>query len=157
MKKFENSYQMNAFLKKAAKNLNFNFNNVYLTFVSRSFLERISSLEDDSIIVKGSSAEMAYLGRSVRSITDIDVATIGSFDVNFSKFNDLMGESKSDNFNFKFRKDGKKTKTGIHKMFLEADLTLLEAVFYTRAVLREMLQKNGIEMDDNIPREYVVN
>ena len=293
MKKFENSYQMNAFLKKAAKNLNFNFNNVYLTFVSRSFLERISSLEDDSIIVKGSSAEMAYLGRSVRSITDIDVATIGSFDVNFSKFNDLMGESKSDNFNFKFRKDGKKTKTGIHKMFLEADfgkikqplgiecqdnynrlielerrimpplfegdkafeiyvpsfeeylaekmciilesnkedvlntrvkdfydiyqlhgslgydpdklseyfakmlklrgkiniedaktlmldnefarrhkkiwdstrerynfldsdLTLLEAVFYTRAILRERLQKNGIEMDDNIPREYVV-
>lgn len=40
--------------------------------------------------------------------------------------------------------------------FLDSDLTLLEAVFYTRAVLRERLQKNGIEMDDNIPREYVV-
>lgn len=41
-------------------------------------------------------------------------------------------------------------------MFLDSDLTLLEAVFYIRAVLRERLQKNGIEMDDNIPREYVV-
>lgn len=40
--------------------------------------------------------------------------------------------------------------------FLDSDLTLLEAVFYTRAVLRERLQKNGIEMDDNISREYVV-
>lgn len=292
MKKFNNSNQMKAFLKKEAARLNFSFNNVYLTFVSRSFLERVASLQDDSIIVKGSSAEMAYLGRSVRSITDIDIATIGSLDVNFSLINSLFGESDTDNFDFRLRKNCEETKTGIHKIFLEADfgkikqplgidyqdnynrlielerrvmpplfeddkpfeiylpsfeeylaekmciilesnkedvlntrvkdfydiyqlhgslgydpdklsdyfakmlklrgkikiedaktlmldndfarkhndiwdrtrdrynfldsdLTLLEAVFYTRAVLRERLQKNGIEMDDNISRQYV--
>ena len=80
MREFKNSDQMKAFMRKESKRLNISINNIYNTFIARTVLERISKYNNHKILIKGSSASVMYLGRLVRPITDLDVASLGSAD-----------------------------------------------------------------------------
>lgn len=76
MQKFTSINQMKSYMKKEAKRLNMSVSSVYSTFVARCLLKRISKYNLEDILIKGSSAEIAYLGRVVRAITDIDLASL---------------------------------------------------------------------------------
>lgn len=117
---FKNSNQMKSFMKKEARRLNVNIHKVYSTFVARSFLEKLSKYNDDAILVKGSSAEVAYLGRLVRSITDVDLASVKNLEVNYDIFNRVFQDGQEGELRFKIVREPKRTLTGIYKIGLEA-------------------------------------
>lgn len=120
MDRFTNSNQMKAFMKKEAKRLNISIGNVYHTFVARCFLKRISQYDNHEILVKGSAAELSYLGRLVRSVVDIDLATVNSCNEAMSIFTDCVRTKDIDVFNMKL--EGiRRTPTGIYKLTLHAD------------------------------------
>lgn len=120
MQEFKNSNQIKSFMKKEANRLNVNIHKVYSTFVARNFLERLSKYNNDEVLVKGSSAEIAYLGRLVRSITDVDLASINSLQVNYSIFNRVLSDSREGGLKFNLMKDPHRTPTGIYKLGFEA-------------------------------------
>lgn len=126
MIKFDNCEQMKAFLKKESRRLNISPTNTYHTFIARSLLERISNLSYNQFIVKGSSAEIAYLGRLVRSITDLDMATMGTFDDNICPLASIMCNNNFDNFKYSLIKMPNQTKTGIYKLSLKAMFEKIE-------------------------------
>lgn len=111
---------MKSFMKKEARRLNVNIHKVYSTFVARSFLEKLSKYNDDAILVKGSSAEVAYLGRLVRSITDVDLASVKNLEVNYDIFNRVFQDGQEGELRFKIVREPKRTLTGIYKIGLEA-------------------------------------
>ena len=121
MQTFKNSNQMKAFMKKEARRLDVNIHNAYSTFVARSFLERLSKYNDNSILIKGSSAELCYLGALVRCVTDVDIASLESLNVNRELLERVITDEKVDNFKFSLVKKPRKTKTGIYKFSLQAD------------------------------------
>ena len=82
MKKFSNTDQLRSFIKKESNRIGISIANAYTTFVSRAFLEKLAKYNNGHILVKGSSAETAYLGRLVRGITDVDLAILGSIQEN---------------------------------------------------------------------------
>ena len=63
-----NSEQLKAFLRKEMNRLNISSTNIYRTYFARKLLERISEYNDGEIILKGSSAQIAYIGSLVRAI-----------------------------------------------------------------------------------------
>lgn len=139
MQEFRNCDQFKSFMKKEAKRLNINISNVYSTFVSRCFLQRISKENTKEIIIKGSSAEIAYLGRLVRAITDVDIATFKNFEVNKELLNKIMNNNDNDIFNFKLVKDISRTQTGIYKISLEGNY-------------EKISQPLGIDLQENYSR-----
>ena len=70
MLKFKDNNQFKSYMKKEAKRLNINIHNAYSTYMARRLLERISKVSPDTFLIKGSSAEVAYLGHMVRAIVD---------------------------------------------------------------------------------------
>lgn len=139
MQNFRNSDQFKSFMKKEAKRLNINISNVYSTFVARSFLQRISKQNTKDIIIKGSSAEIAYLGRLVRAITDVDIALFKNFDINKQLLSKIIDDNENDMFEFKLAKDVSRTKTGIYKLSLQGNYGRIN-------------QPLGIDLQDNYSR-----
>ncbi len=139
MIEFRNSNQMKDFMKKESRRLNISIQNVYSTYVSRSFLERLSKYNNNDILVKGSSAEVAYLGSLVRSITDVDLATIKSFSSNKELFKRVLSDETTDRLKFKLVRDPKQTRTGIYKIPLEVDFD-------------QMRQPLGVDLQENYNR-----
>lgn len=117
MQEFKNSDQFKSFMKHEAKRLNISVSNAYSTYISRTFLQKINKYYSSDIIIKGSSAEIAYLGRLVRAITDVDIATFNNFKVNKELIRAI--KDKNDLFNYKLLRRIKKTKTGIYKISLQ--------------------------------------
>lgn len=77
MIELRNPEQLKAFLKKESERLDLSIKNTYNTFFSRLLLYRLSEKNvDNSIIVKGSFAQLVHLGKMVRPITDIDITSI---------------------------------------------------------------------------------
>lgn len=121
MQKFTSTNQMKSYMKKEAKRLNMSVSSVYSTFVARCLLKRISKYNLEDILIKGSSAEIAYLGRAVRAITDIDLASLTSFEDNIELLTDILDDEFPDQFKFQLSKEVTTTKTGIHKISLNAN------------------------------------
>lgn len=119
MIEFRNSDQMKAFMKKESRRLNISINNVYSTFIARTILERISKYNNQKVLIKGSSAEIAYLGRLVRAITDLDIATLDSLENSAEYLTDVF-KHNDDNFDLSMRKKLIQTKTGIYKLAIDA-------------------------------------
>lgn len=120
MQNFSNSNQFRAYMKKESDRLGISINNAYTTFFSRILLEKLSKYNDGKVLVKGSSAEIAYLGRLVRGITDIDIATIGPIETNVELIRAILDDKTISDFNFKLAKRPKVTPTGIYKMSFES-------------------------------------
>ena len=120
MKEFKNSNQMKAFMKKESERLNISISNVYHTFVARKLLEKVSKSQNDLILVKGSSAETAYLGSLVRGITDVDLAGLNGLDVNKDFLVDILLNNEDEQIKFSLKKKPTITNTGIHKFSTEA-------------------------------------
>lgn len=139
MQSFKNSNQMKAFMKKEAKRLNINIHNAYSTFIARSFLERVSKYNDNSILIKGSSAELSYLGSLVRCVTDVDLASLKDLNINRDLISQIISDDQVDSLNFSLIKDPKRTKTGIYKFSLQANFDGIK-------------QCLGVDLQDNYTR-----
>lgn len=126
MQKFTSINQMKSYMKKEAKRLNMSVSSVYSTFVARCLLKRISKYNLEDILIKGSSAEIAYLGRVVRAITDIDLASLTSFESNIELLTNILDDEFPDQFKFQLSKEVTTTKTGIHKISLNANYETLK-------------------------------
>ncbi len=126
MQKFTSINQMKSYMKKEAKRLNMSVSSVYSTFVARCLLKRISKYNLEDILIKGSSAEIAYLGRVVRAITDIDLASLTSFESNIELLTNILEDEFPDQFKFQLSKEVTTTKTGIHKISLNANYETLK-------------------------------
>ena len=123
MERFRNSEQFKAFIKKEAKRLNISIPNTYSTFLSRSFLEKLSKKDTDkSILVKGSSAETSYLGELVRGITDVDLASTASIELNIPVLRMIINNETINDIKFSLNKKPSITKTGIYKFSYDADM-----------------------------------
>jgi len=120
MIKFKNENQFKAFIKKEAERLDISMINAYKTFVARTLLERISKYNDNSFIIKGSVAEASYIGRLLRCLTDIDIATLDDFYNNYNLFNDIITDTTNDLFLFKYLTNIKRRYSGIYKISLSA-------------------------------------
>lgn len=143
MIQFKNSNQMKAFMKKEAVRLNMDIRNIYTTFVARCILERLSKSAADKILIKGSSAEIAYLGRCVRAITDIDIAITTILEDRINLITSILIDRHSDIWN----------KTKLKYDFMDDEIDLDGEVYYKRAVIRDLLQRNGMDMHDNIAHQ----
>ena len=112
---FKNSNQLKSFMKKEAERLGFSVSNAYSTFFARTFLQELSQYNTGAILIKGSSAETAYLGKLVRAIIDVDLAIDG----NYSEFNDVLDTvmtiAPRDNLSISLKKEPRRTPTGIYK------------------------------------------
>lgn len=126
MQKFTSINQMKSYMKKEAKRLNMSVSSVYSTFVARCLLKRISKYNLEDILIKGSSAEIAYLGRVVRAITDIDLASLTSFESNIELLTNILEDEFPDQFKFQLSKEVTTTKTGIRKISLNANYETLK-------------------------------
>ena len=120
MQQFRNSDQFRSFMKKEAIRLNLGIDSAYNTFVSRCFLEKLSKYNDGHILIKGSSSETAYLGRMVRGITDVDIASVSGIE----HCVDIMVKAIEDDSTMKFVLKGKPkiTPSGIYKLSFDASL-----------------------------------
>lgn len=138
MVEFRNSNQMKAYMKKEAERLNMNIGGVYTTFVARNFLEKVSKMSDQEIMIKGSSAEIAYLGRLVRAITDVDLALFNDFELNAPLLFRIINNSDG-LFKFKLNRSVHRTSTGIYKMSLKGEYGTIS-------------QPLGLDIQDNYNR-----
>ena len=127
MIKFKNSNQLKSFMKKESNRLNISISNVYHTFAARKLLERISKENNKLILVKGSSAEIAYLGSLVRGITDVDLASLKGLNFNHDFMEKiLLNDDKDEQINFSLLKTPYKTPTGIYKMSCSANFDIMK-------------------------------
>ena len=138
MVEFRNSNQMKAYMKKEAERLDMNIGGVYTTFVARNFLEKVSKMSDQEIMIKGSSAEIAYLGRLVRAITDVDLALFNDFELNAPLLFRIINSSDG-LFKFKLNRSVHRTPTGIYKMSLKGEYGTIS-------------QPLGLDIQDNYNR-----
>lgn len=123
MERFKNSDQFKAFVKKEAKRLDISVPNAYSTFISRTFLEKLVKKDPSrSILVKGSSAETAYLGSLVRGITDVDLASIKSIDANIKILKKLVDNEDINGISIKLNKKPTITDTGIYKFSFDTNI-----------------------------------
>ncbi len=123
MDRFKNCDQFKAFIKNEARKLNISVPNAYSTFIARTFLEKLSKKNTSkSILIKGSSAETAYLGGLVRGITDVDLASIKSIDICFPILEQILSDETVNDISFKLSKKPHTTKTGIHKFTFETSM-----------------------------------
>lgn len=113
---FKNSNQMKAFMKKESKRLNMSISNVYHTFLARELLEKVSKKNNELVLVKGSSAEISYLGSLVRSITDVDLAGLKGLDINKDFIRDILLDNDGYQIKFSLAKKPFITNTGIYKL-----------------------------------------
>mgnify|MGYP003571455739 CR=1 FL=1 len=122
---FRNSNQMKSFMKKESERLNISISNVYHTFIARKLLEKISKSNNDLILVKGSSAETAYLGSLIRGITDVDLAGLSGIDINKDFLVDILLNNEGEQIKFALKKRPFITNTGIHKYSTEAKFDVM--------------------------------
>ena len=115
MQEFKNSNQMKSFMKKESIRLGMSINNVYSTFLSRLMLEKISKYSDNKILIKGSSAETAYLGKLVRGITDVDIASVNNLEENLEIFKKVIDDNDN-KISFNISRKPLITRTGIYKI-----------------------------------------
>lgn len=126
MIEFKNSNQMKSYMKKEANRLNISISNVYHTFIARKLLERLSKTNNELILVKGSCAEIAYLGSLVRGITDVDLAALNGFDVNNDFINNILLNNEDEQIKFSLKKEPYITPTGIHKLSTLANFDVMK-------------------------------
>lgn len=120
MRTFSNTNQFRAFMKRESERLGISINNAYTTYISRLLLQKLAKYNDGNILVKGSSAETAYLGRLVRGITDVDLAVMGPIDANIDLIKRFTEDETVSDFKFKLVREPKITPTGIYQMSFES-------------------------------------
>lgn len=123
---FRNADQLKSFLKKESMRLNISITNVYNTFFAREFLYRLSKHNQNEILVKGSSAEITYLGRLVRAITDIDLASLYSYSEAMPVLLDTMADLGNSNIKYQLSSNISRTPTGIYKLCLDSTFNTIK-------------------------------
>lgn len=118
---FKNSDQLNSYLKKEACRLHMNIKSVRSTFFARMFLEILSKVNYNEILCKGSTAELAYMGKLLRAITDIDLATKNNFSEGISTIASALN-ANNNGILFDMPFPLKQTKTGIYKVTLRGNI-----------------------------------
>ena len=119
MQRFYDTNQFHSFMKRESKRLGIGILNTYNTYFSRVFLQKVSKYNNGMALVKGSSAETAYLGKLVRGITDVDLALLGPIEANTGLIKSVIDDESVSDFKFRLAKPPKVTPTGIYKMSFE--------------------------------------
>lgn len=120
MDKEINDDKLRAFLKSESKRLGISIGNVYNTYFSRILLGNVSNHnKNDEVIVKGSFAQLVQLGRVIRPITDIDLASIEPHHDPLLILIEAMCDCEK-NIEYDLRCKPKKTTTGIIKIPISA-------------------------------------
>lgn len=135
MQEFNNHAKFKSYMKKEASRIGISTNGAYSTFFARALLDKLSKYNDGSILVKGSSAETAYIGTLVRGITDVDLALLGPIKANMGLFYYAL-EDKSDPIRFKLSRKPRKTPTGI------IQVSLLSSFYGVEQTINVDLQEN---------------
>ena len=115
--------QLKSFMKDESERLNLNINNTYKTYLSRTFLQRLSD-KYKYVLVKGSAAETTYLGTLIRAITDLDIAKKDLYENEIEK---CLGISNLDIFDFELSKPVTVTKTKINQFSTVAKFEKLKS------------------------------
>lgn len=121
MREFKNANQLKSFIKKEAERLNISVGNAYSTYISRCILERLSKQGNPNVLIKGSAAEYTYLGRLVRAIVDLDIASLTDFDSSLQTIIGTFQQEGNDVFDIKLAKPVDQTRTGIYKFGTQAE------------------------------------
>lgn len=116
MIEFKNSNQLKSFMKKEAARLDISISNAYHTFAARKLLERISRDNNRLLLVKGSAAEISYLGSLVRAVTDVDLVSLPRFELNRDFYHRILLKNDGEQFKFTLQKKPYTTPTGIMKL-----------------------------------------
>ena len=117
---FKNENQFKSFMKKESKRLNINIRNTYTTYIARRLLEKMSTINPFAFLIKGSAAETVYLGKMIRAIVDLDIASLNSYQKNMMNLEFLLSEYDFDQFNYELNKNVERTNTGIYKLSMVA-------------------------------------
>ena len=120
MQQFKDNNQFKSFMKKESKRLGISIHNTYTTYVLRRLLEKMSIINPYAFLIKGSAAETIYLGRMIRAIVDLDIASLNSYNENISNLEFLLREYDFDQFNYGLNKDVERSRTGIYKLSMVA-------------------------------------
>lgn len=117
-----NDEQLKSYLKKESKRLNLSIKNTYNTFFSRLLLSGISKEDIESnIIIKGSFAQLVHLGKMVRPITDIDIASVEfHHDPLLILISTMSDSSLTNGIEYTLRDKPFQTGTGIYKIPISA-------------------------------------
>ena len=120
---FKSSGQFINYMRREADRLEISVPNAIKTFIARELLQKISKWGNKKLLVKGSSAEIAYLGRVPRCITDIDLAALKGYRFQEDFVQKVILSNKYDGqFHFYFtNKTPKRTNTGILQFTLAAN------------------------------------
>lgn len=118
--KFDNADQLKSFLKKESKRLNISIRNVYSTYFGRELLYRLSKHNKEDILLKGSAAEITYLGTLTRAITDIDLASINGYNEAMPVLIESINDNSDSSIIYNLTNHISRTNTGIYKLSLES-------------------------------------
>lgn len=116
--RFQNSEQLKGFLKNEQKRLGISNVNVYSTYLSRLLLERLSQIPYKNIVVKGSFSQLVHLGKMVRAVTDVDLASKEGHHNPMLELNEAMCLNEQTGLSYDYRKKPDITKTGVYKIYL---------------------------------------
>lgn len=128
MRNFENDMQLKSFLKKEAQRLNINITAAYTTYFARELLYRLSKQQTEDLILKGSSAEIAYLGKLVRAIIDIDIASPLPRSQGFATLISAITDKEENKINYEFSRPIKQTNTGVYQFSLVGEFGKIKQV-----------------------------
>ena len=118
MARFKNDMQLKSFLKKEADRLGISYTNCYNTFFSRELLRIIAENDRKRIIItKGSFSQLAHLGKMIRPVTDLDIASTKNIEI-VRSFIDKVTENADTDIKFVLTDNDRVTRTGIHKISL---------------------------------------
>ena len=120
-REFKSSGQFLNYIRNEAERLEISVPNAIKTFMARELLQKVSKWGNKKLLVKGSSAEIAYLGRVPRCITDVDLAALKGYRFNEDFIQKIVLSSKyEDQFKFNLVKAPSVTDTGIIQLTVGA-------------------------------------
>ena len=120
---FSNDQQLKSFMKKEAERLNISINSAFRTYYSFELLKRLSKFNDKQIVVKGSLSQYIHLKELTRPILDIDLSSAMYHNIPITLIYKSIYEINDEFVNFDIKSLPRKTKNGIYKIPIMANIT----------------------------------
>lgn len=113
---FKNSNQLKSFMKKEANRLNISPQSFLRTFYAKELLNRVSDIDKNMIVVKGSFSQYMHLGKITRPILDIDLSSSGSHTLPINLIFSAIYDNNKSLLEYDILSIPYQTKNGIYKI-----------------------------------------